>query len=24
VNQRAEQAHIWVEKATKTLSFSPY
>ena len=24
VNQRAEKAHIWVEKATKTLSFSPY
>jgi len=24
VNQRAEKAHIWVENASKTLSFSPY
>jgi hypothetical protein len=24
VNQRPEKAHIWVEKGSKTLSFSPY
>ncbi|MGA2989442.1 MAG: hypothetical protein ABSD88_03120 [Candidatus Korobacteraceae bacterium] len=24
VNQRPEKAHIWVEKESKTLSFSPY
>ncbi len=24
VNQRAEKAHLWVEKGSKTLSFSPF